>query len=376
MGEIYILEVETKQQEKEFIKLPWKIYENDSNWVPPLIPDFKKTIRGENNTLKQSGPYKLILAYKDGVVSGRMCIGINEILNKAKNYKEGYISLFECINDYEVAKTIFDYASQWFVKMGMEKIIGPLSVPDGDDNRGLLIDNFDDPPIVMNVYNPKYYIKFFEDYGFYKYWDCYAYHFDLTKNLDERYVRVSEYAMKKYNFRVDKIDLKNIEKEMADVKKILERAMPEEWEDFIPPNDEEIRIMAKSLVPVADPDLIYIARTNSGEPIGFDIAMPDYNQALKQMNGKLFPFGFLKFLYYKKKINRGRLFVLFVVPEFRKKGVAGAIYVKGIEASKRKGYISGEGSTIWEYNTIMRRDAESVGGKIYKTYRIFKKNLI
>jgi len=375
MGVVSIYEVKNKQQEKEFIDLPWKIYKDDPNWVPPLISEFKKTIRGENNTLKTSGPYILLLAYKDDEVCGRLCVGVNELLNHAKNYKEGYISLFESTDDYEVAKALFDYAAGWLRDKGMERIIGPLSVPDGDDNRGLLIDNFDDPPIVMNTYNMPYYRKFFEDYGFYKYWDCYAYYYDMTQETDERFYRVVEYAMKKYNFRVDKIDLKNIDNEMMDVKKIIDKAMPEEWEDFIPPNNEEIKIIAKNLVPVADPELIYIARTNNGEPIGFDIAMPDYNQALKHMNGKLFPFGFLKFLYYKRKINRARLFVLFVVPEFRKKGVAGAIYNKALEAARKKGYVSGEGSTIWEYNTIMKRDAESVGGKIYKTYRIYKKDI-
>lgn len=375
MAEITICEVKTSKQEKEFIKLPWKVYENDINWVPPLISDFKKTIRGKTNTLKKSGPYALIIAYLDGEVCGRLIVGINEALNIAKNYKEGYISFFECIDNEEVAKAMFDYASEWLRIRGMKKIIGPISVPDGDDNRGLLIDNFEDPPIVMNVYNPPYYRKFFENYGFYKYWDVYAYHFDITKELDERFSNVTQYAMKKYGFTVDKLDLKNIDKDMKDVKTIIEKAMPEEWEDFIPPSDEEIAIMAKSLVPVADPDLIYIARDKEGEPIGFNIAMPDYNQVLKRMNGRIFPIGFLKYYYYKRKINRGRLFVLFVVPEYRKKGVAGAIYLKGIEAAKKKGYVAGEGSTIWEYNTIMRRDAESVGGKIYKTYRIYKKDI-
>lgn len=368
-------EVVNKKQEKDFIKLPWKVYKDDHNWVPPLISDFRKTIRGENNTLKQSGPFTLVAAYKDGEICGRLCVGINELLNSAKNYKEGYIALFDCINDYEVAKSMFDYAGSWLKDRGMTRIIGPVSVPDGDDNRGVLIDNFDDPPLVMNTYNPKYYKGFFEDYGFYKYWDVYAYKYNLTEELDERFFKVSEYAMKRYNFHVDRLNLKDIDKEMQDVKKILELAIPEDWEDFIPPSDEEIKVLAKSLVPVADPDFIYIARSNQGEPIGFNIAMPDYNQVLKRMNGRMFPLGIFKFLYYKRKINRGRLFVLFVVPEYRKKGVAGAIYFKGIEAAKRKGYISGEGSTIWEYNTIMRRDAESVGGKIYKTYRIYKKDI-
>lgn len=375
MGDIIIKNVTTKKQEKDFIKLPWKIYEGDECWVPQLISDYKKTIRGENNSLVQSGPFQHIIAYINQEACGRLCVGINEELNRAKNYKEGYISLFECIDDYDVANAMFDYASNWLREKGMERIIGPISLPNGDDNRGLIIDNFTDPTLVMNTYNKSYYRRLFEDYGFYKYWDCYAYRYTMQDEIDDRYKNYVPYAMEKYKFKVDKIDLKNIKKEMEDIKQIIDEAMPKEWDDFIPPTDEEIDIIGKSLVPVADPDLIYIARTEDGRPIGFNIALPDYNQVLKKMNGKLFPIGFIKYLYYKKKIDRARLFVLFVIPEYRRKGVPSAIYLNLYNAAKRKGYKYGEGSTVWEYNKIMQRDIEKLGGKIYKTYRIYKKDL-
>lgn len=375
MDKIRIEEVITRQQEKDFIRLPWKIYEGDECWVPPLITDFKKSMKGKNNSLVQSGPFQHIIAYRGKEPCGRLCVGINEELNKAKNYKEGYISLFECIADYDVAKNMFDYVSKWLKERGMERIIGPLSLPNGDDNRGLIIDNFTDPTLVMNTYNKKYYRDFFEKYGFYKYWDCYAYRYEIGDDIEERYRKYVPYAMEKYKFRVDKIDLKNIKKEMADIKRIIDGAMPKEWDDFIPPSEEEIEIIGSNLVPVADPDLIYIARTEEGRPIGFNIALPDYNQVLKKLNGRLFPTGFLKFLFYKNKIDRARLFVLFVVPEYRRKGVPSAIYMHLYDAAKKKGYKYGEGSTVWEYNKIMQRDIEKLGGKIYKTYRIYKKDL-
>jgi len=372
---IIVESVNSKKIEKQFIKLPWKIYDGDKCWVPPLISDFKKSIRGENNSLKESGTYSLIIAYKDNEPSGRLCVGINEHLNNAKKYKEGYIALFECINDYNVAKALFDYANNWLKDKGMERIIGPISLPNGDDYRGVLIDNFTDPTMIMNTYSKPYYKKFFERYGFNKYWDCYAYYYEIGNGIDERYKKYVPYAMEKYGFTVDKINLKNIDKEMMDIKSIIDRAMPEEWDDFIPPTEEEIKIIGKNIVPVADPDLIYIARAKDGTPIGFNLALPDFNQALKHMNGRLFPIGFLKFLYYKRKIDRLRLFVLFVIPEYRKKGVPSAIYLKTYEASIRKGFKYGEGSTIWEYNKIMQRDIEKLGGKIYKTYRIYKKDI-
>ncbi len=162
---------------------------------------------------------------------------------------------------------------------------------------------------------------------------------------------------------------------MKDIKEIIIKAMPKEWDDFIPPTDDELNLIAKQIVPFADSDLIYIARTLDGKPIGFNISLPDYNQVLKKLNGKLFPFGIFKFLYLKKKIDKMRFFVLFVVPEYRKKGVPSAIYLQSYRKALDKGYKFGEGSTIWEYNDEMIRDIEKFGGERYKTYRIYTKSI-
>jgi GNAT superfamily N-acetyltransferase len=158
---------------------------------------------------------------------------------------------------------------------------------------------------------------------------------------------------------------------LADIKKILDISVPEEWEDLAPPSMEEIQAWGRKLVPVAEPNLIYIARSE-GQPIGFSIALPDYNQVLIHMKGKWLPFGFIKYLLHKSKIKGGRIFILFVVPEFRKKGVTAAIYYKSMSWAQQRGYIYGEGSTIGETNLAMRRDAERVGGVHYKTYRIYQ----
>lgn len=372
---VNIVEVLSKKDENIFISLPKKIYKDNKYYVFPLISEMKKSIQGKNNTLRECGPYKMAIAYIGDVPVGRILCGINNILNEAKGYREGYISLFESIDDYSVAKSLFDFSTNFFKEYNMEKIIGPLSLPDGDDCRGLLIDCFDDSPYIMNLYNPPYYQKFFEEYGFYKYFDCYAYEVNVKGRDDKRYEELVPKAMSKYGFKIDKLNKKDFKKDMEDIKKILELAMPKEWDDFIPPSDEEMELIAKNLLPVADEDLILIARDNEGNPIGFDIALPDYNQVIKRLDGKLFPFGIFKFLYYKKKINRARLFVLFVVPKWRRKGVTSAIYLQLSKVMERKGYETVEGSTIWEYNTPMRNDIEKTGAKIKKTFRIYKKDI-
>lgn len=373
---VYIKEVNDKKDIKDFLALPFELYKGDKAWVPPLISDSKKYINGENNFLNDAGPSIKIVAYKDNRAVGRLLVGINNHLNHAKGFKEGYISLFECINDEEVAFNLLKFAEEWLRNKGMEYIKGPLSLPGGDDNRGFLIDNFEDPTLIMNTYNKKYYNDLFLSYGFEKYLDCYAYKSNISNENIQRYEKLVPYAMNKHKFRLDRLDLVNIDKEMKDIKIIIDKSMPKEWEDFIPPSDKEIDLIAKQLVPFADPDLIYIARNLDGEPIGFNISLPDYNQVLAKLNGKLLPFGIFKFLYYKRRIHKIRFFVLFVVPEYRNKGVTSAIYLLSYKKAVEKGYNFVEGSTIWEYNDPMKNDIEKFGGELYKTYRIYKKLIL
>lgn len=373
---ISIKEVNDKKTLNDFVDFIYENYEGDKNFVPPLRSDYIKYVQGVDNDLNEAGPNIKYICYDDGRVVGRLLVGVNNIINEYHGFKEGYISLFECVENYEYAEKLLDKAIEFLKSHGMTKVKGPLSLPGGEDNRGFIVDNFDAQPFIMNTYNKKYYNDFFIKYGFEKYFDCYAYK-DTIENADiERYEKLVPYAMKKFDFRVDNINLTNVDKDAMDIMNVLERALPREWDDFAPPREEEIRKIVKQLVPFADSDLIFIARDNkTNEPIGFNITLPDYNQAIKKMNGKMFPFGFLKFLYYKRKINRLRFFVLFVVPEYRKKGVTSVMYLKTYLNALKKGYTELEGSTIWEYNRDMMNDVESFGAKINITYRIYQKDI-
>ena len=373
---ISIKEVNDKKTLNDFVDFIYENYEGDKNFVPPLRSDYIKYVQGVDNDLNEAGPNAKYICYDDDKVVGRLLVGVNNIINEYHGFKEGYISLFECVENYEYAEKLLDKAIEFLKSHGMTKVKGPLSLPGGEDNRGFIVDNFDAQPFIMNTYNKKYYNDFFIKYGFEKYFDCYAYK-DTIGNADiERYEKLVPYAMKKFDFRVDNIDLTNVDKDAMDIMNVLERALPREWDDFAPPREEEIRKIVKQLVPFADSDLIFIARDNkTNEPIGFNITLPDYNQAIKKMNGRLFPFGFLKFLYYKRKINRLRFFVLFVVPEYRKKGVTSVMYLKTYLNALKKGYTELEGSTIWEYNRDMMNDVESFGAKINITYRIYQKDI-
>jgi len=378
-GDVTVRTVETRRERETFIRLPWRLYQGDPNWVPPLLGDMRRTLTEAGNSQFKAGPHALALAWREGPGGrpepvGRLVAGVNETLNRAKGAATGYISLFESVQDYEVARALFDWAVGWLRDHGCASVKGPVSPTNGDDFRGLLVMGFDSPPVLMDSYNPPYYVDFFERYGFTKDIDLYAYRY-RREAMPERYDRVAAYAMRRYGFRCDRLDLKDLDRDIRDIKTVLDLAMPGEWADLIPPTLEELRELGRTLRPLADPCLSYVARSEAGEPIGFIIGLPNYNEVLARLNGRLFPTGFVKFLWYRRRIRSVRIFVLFVVPEWRKRGVTGAMFWHLWKAAGPRGYEWGEGSTIGETNEEMRRDAERAGGEHYKTYRIYRLDL-
>ena len=369
-----IVPVTTAKERRKFVDLAWRLYKDDPYWVPPLRSDILNTLDPKHNALLRLGPNCYFLARRDGITVGRIGCGIDTLLNKAKGKNLGYITLFESIKDYQVAEALFDAAVNFLRRQGAEKVTGPQSPSNGDDYRGLLIEGFDGPPALLASYNPPWYQEFFEKYGFEKHFDRLGFWFDIDK-IPEKLARGVEIAQKRYKFTVRPVNLKNLESEILAIKHIADKATPEEWPDMISPSLEEVRAEVKKLLPIAVPELVFIAEAEDGEPIGVSIALPDYNEVIKRMNGKLFPLGWLKFLYYKKKINVARLFALMVVPDYHRKGVSAALYKYSLYAARKKGYIGGDASSIHEFNLRIYNDAIGSGGKVYRRFRVFQLDL-
>lgn len=371
---VIVKPVQTRHDKRIFINLPWKLYRGDPNWVPPLKIDMWDTLNPKKNALLRLGPFRYFLTYRDGEPVGRIGVGIDEHLNEVKGFKSGYLTLFESANDYEVAQALFDTGCDWLREHGAAFMTGPQSPSNGDDYRGLLYQGFDSPPFLYSSYNPRFYVDFFDRYGFRKDFDRNAYFLKLDE-VPQEIRRAVEYAKKKFKFHTRRLNLKNIEPELRGINEVLQDAWPEEWPDMVPPTFEEIRAEYKKLLPFADPDLLWVAETDEGRIIGFFVALPDYNQCFAKMNGRLLPIGFLKFLWLKRKLRSGRSFIMFVSSDFHNKGAAAAIYLGAFDAAKAKGYTHGEGSSIHEFNVKMNRDAQSVGAKLYKIYRVYRKEL-
>jgi hypothetical protein len=360
---------------RRFLTLPRSIYRGNPCWVCPLLADQGRAL-ADALLPGNDGSRALFLALRDGRPAGRIAAIVDRTLNATKQSQTGYFSLFECVDDRQVAAALFDAAGAWLQARGLTVLKGPVSPdgPHGDDCKGLLVDAFDRPPVLMTSYNPPYYQELIEGCGFAKDFDVYAYLLDKDRLFNRDPGKVIEYAQRRYKFRLDTIDLARLDDEIRAVKHVLDLAVPAEWPDMIAPSLEELQAMAERMKPIADPDLVVIARAGD-EPVGFGIALPDYNQVLIHLNGRMTPLAILKYLYYRRKITWARIFIMFVVPAFHKKGVSHAIYYHIFLRGTGKGYTHGEGSTIGEPNTQMRTDMESIGGQKYKTYRIYRKEL-
>jgi GNAT superfamily N-acetyltransferase len=378
-----MLEVRELKKNKEellpFIHFAWQIYQGDPHWVAPLKNDLLKSFLGKDFTKKiQCGPHAFFMVWENNTPLGRILVGINEKKNRKTKRRVGYFGYLELVNSSEVLKCLMEYAVNWLKNQDVTTLIGPLC-PDNDvEGRGLLIKGFDSPPVLMNSYNPDYYRKLLEEYGFKKDTDFFAYYTNQIANLRARLKKVSAFAMQKFRFRIDKINLKYRDREIRDIIKIIDAIVSDSREEdngfeyANPPTYEEFALEVKKFLPFLDKDLIYIAR--SGEiPIGFVFALPDYNQVLRRMDGKLFPFGLFQYLWYKRKIKGIRGLAQYVIPEFRNKAVNAAIFSKILDVAERKQYEYIEGSLISENNLRSRRIFENAGIQPYKIYRVYRK---
>ncbi len=375
--EISIKKVDNDYEKNQFIKFPWKIYENDDYWVPPLLFDVKNNLDKKKNPFYEHSKMEMWLVEKDGEIAGRIAAIINDNHNKYYKDKVGFFGFFESINDKNVSKLLFDTASKYLKENGIEVIRGPVN-PSTNDECALLIEGFNSSPVMLMPYNPIYYQSLIEDYGFQKAKDLYALYIgaevinntELMNKLD----RISKMIIKKEGLTIRHVNLKDFDNELQRIREVYNNAWQDNW-GFVPMTEGEFKHIAKILKPIADEDFILLAEKD-GKPIGFSLCLPDINQVLKSLNGRLFPFGIFKFLMKKKKINVLRVIIMGVNVEYHRKGIDAIFYQNIIKTGNKKNIIGGEISWVLEDNYAMVQAAEKLGANIYKTYRIFDKKLV
>lgn len=370
--EIQIAAVRTKADLRELIMLPWKIYRNDPHWVPPLISQQKVLVDKRKHPFFEHSDADFFLARRGKEVVGSIAAILNNRHNQIHEENVGFFGFFETINDYSVAEKLLDTVMAWAKSKHLDCIRGPENYSQ-NEVCGLLVDGFDTPPVILMAHNPPYYQEFVEKYGFTKAMDLWAYCMDSSTAIPERVVKVVERIKARSPFTFRTINKKDFKNEVARVKQIYNNAWEKNW-GFVPLTDREIDHIAHELVQIIDPDIVFFAELN-GQPVGFSLAVPDINQALQKLNGRLLPFGFLKLLYHAKKINRLRVIIMGVIKEYRNKGIDSVFYLDTYRKGIEKGYHWGEFSWILENNEPMNTALRNIGARVYKTYRIYEKKV-
>jgi GNAT superfamily N-acetyltransferase len=359
---------------KRFIRLPWRIYADHPHWVPPLLADMKTVLDRTKHPYHQHADSEYFLAWRGGEVVGRIAATVNHRYNEFHEERTGFFGFFECIQDESVATALLRAAEEWLRERGMERVHGPVSFSTNEEAPlGLLVDGFEHPPILMTGYNPTWYSTLIEAGGYAKAKDLVSFRLTNSAHPPERLVRGVERLERREGIRVRPIDVRRFREELDSIKEIYNRSWERNW-GFVPMTDAEIEFAAKEFRPVLDPSLCLIAEVE-GEPVGFSLVLPDYNQVLRHLNGRLFPFGIFKFLWHRRKIDRVRILTLGLIPGYRRRGLDAMMYLRIFQAAARGGYHWGEASWILEDNWEIRRGMERCGGEVYKTYRIYEKKL-
>ncbi len=368
---IDIVAVDDKKALNAFVELPYAIYGNDPHWVPPLRIAVKELLDREKHPFYANADAEFFLARREGEVVGRIAAIVDRNHNRFHAESAGFFGFFECVNDVEVARALLQKARGWTRERGAQFLRGPVS-PSTNYECAMLIDGFDSAPMVMMTYNPPYYADLMDQAGLTKAMDMYAY-LSNANTIDMKKIgRVADKVLKTSGVRVRPIDMKNFQSDVERVWEVYGAAWTRNW-GFIPMTREEFFLMGKEMKMILKPELVLIGEVGD-RVVGFALALPDVNQALKPANGSLFPTGLLKILYYQRLIKSVRVLALGVVEEYRASGLAAAFYATLVRNARTLGFGDCEMSWILEDNVLMNRSLEVMGAKRYKTYRIYDWN--
>lgn len=354
----------------DFIEFPFRLYSDDPFYSPPLKRELKKDFSG-NNPFFRHARVRFFIAKDGGRVSGRIVSIINRRHIEFHHEKAGFFGFFECINDFAVARLLLDTVREDLRENGMTIMRGPMNFSTNEE-CGFLIDGYEYPPVLMTPYNPPYYNYFMERYGMRKAKDLYAFIQDVPDRLPEKILRVAVIAEKR-GITVRPVLKERFDEEMLIFKEVYNSAWEKNW-GFIPLTDEELYYLGSKLRDIVVPELTLIAEED-GEPVGFMGLLPDFNQVLRRMKGRLNPLTILKALYYSKRITDLRLLLLGIKREYRHRGVDALLFREGFKAVRKRGYKRVEFSWILEDNIPVQRLVEMIGGRLYKRYRIYEQEI-
>jgi GNAT superfamily N-acetyltransferase len=370
MSTLVVQPVQSRREKKQFFQLPWQLYRGDANWIPPLRQNQLELLNYKPHPFYDDNEIQTFLALRDGQPVGRLAAITNNAHNRQYGERRGFFGFFESVDDQEVAAGLFDAARAWFAERGISAIRGPTN-PSMNYECGLLIEGFDTPPLFMMTYNPPYYGRLIEGCGFQKTQDMYAFwgHIDMIAGLDKKMAFVIEESTRRFQLNMRHMDRARFDQEVRLFLEVYNRSLVGTW-GYAPMSAGEVEHMADSLRHLIVPELTAVAEV-AGEPVGCVFGLLDYNPRIKRIDGRLFPFGFLRLLTRKRRITACRIISTNVVPEYQKWGLGLVLLATLLPSALAWGIQEAEFSWVLESNHLSNKTLRRGGAKVTKTYRMY-----
>ena len=376
---LQIVQVQSNDQLRQFVTVPWRVYKDDPNWVPWLYFERLDFFNKTKNAFFEHAEADYFIARRDGEAVGVIAAILNHRHNEFHQENVAHFGVFEVLEDREAALALLETACDWARRRGVERILGPMNLSTNDE-CGTLIEGFDSPPVVLMTYNPPYYVDFLEEAGFVKAMDLLAWIRDLellVEQMPDKMHRVIGRVKQRYGLSVRPVNMKEWDAEIERIKHIYNSAWERNW-GFVPMTDAEIDHLAGSMKMILDPAVVFMVE-HDGEAVGFSLTLPDVNQPLRRIRpGPSLFSSYLaagRLFLQRYDTDLVRVMALGVVEGFRARGEDALLYYETAKAALERGYKWAEASWILETNDNMNRAIEMLGGEVYKKYRIYEKKL-
>jgi GNAT superfamily N-acetyltransferase len=366
--------VSGRRELREFIELPYRLHSTSQYWIPPLRIERRLFLNRRLNAFFKHGDAQLFLAWRDGRVVGRISAQVDEAWNAHHSDRAGMFGFLEFEDDPEILPALLAAAEGWLKARGRDELLGPMDFTMNDES-GVLVEGFDREPMIKQPWHPPYYGERCDEAGLQKQVDLWMWELDIS-DRDKLLPVLFDLAEKlepEHGVTIRKMSRRSLRKDMDRFAEVYNSAWARNW-GFVPYSKTDLDQYAQELQLVFDAPWFMVAEKD-GETIAIAITVPDVNQVLKKMNGRLLPFGWWTFLRKKKIIDRCRVGFLGVKPEYQHTGVAAGLYVEHFELATVGPVTWGEMGWILETNRSMNRGMEAMNGRKVKTYRVYRRSL-
>jgi hypothetical protein len=366
-------EVNSPRDMQKFIEFPYQLYRNDPVWIPPLRSKQKAQFNPKTNPFLEHCEWQLFLLKEEGSVIGRIAAFIDKLFIDFYKESIGFFGYFECIQDESASNMLLDAAKNWLQKLHCSKMRGPWSFV--SQEWGMVVEGFTPSPVIMAPYNPPYYNDCLTDYGLIKVKDLLCWQISIKDGyqIPERIFKLTEVIAERYGIKIRPMNMKDYDQEVLKIIDLSNKCLIENW-GYSPATENEGKAMAQDMKQIIQPKGVLFAEDKTGCQVGFAIVLPDLNSLLKRLNGRIFPFGFLKLLWGIPRLRRYRMFALGVIPEYQGKAVDSLIYRSLYESLYSKDLWM-EINYVLEDNLIMVNAINKIGAKLSRRYRIYEMDI-